>query len=278
MANIIDNSKQNEFIQLYNTAIKYLDNSDYSSALTNLKKCLLVEEQNPDLLYNLALCYHYLGNPEQALELYLKTIAIDDNNWQAHSNVATIYSENFQGEKALIHLIKARQIAPTEIDVINNLTQVLSTSGLIKQALPIWQEAIKNKRITATCFSSFLRCLHFDNYFDHETVFNYHKLWQDFFKINKSQCIAQSNNILSANKKLNIAYVSPDFRFHSVAYFFLPLIRNHDHDKFNIFCYSNSKQTDKMTTLIKSFSPNWLDISALSNQEFINQIKHDMFV
>src|SRR5262249_8157941 len=46
------------------------------------------------------------------------------------------------------------------------------------------------------------------------------------------------------NRKLRLAYLSPDFRAHSVAYFFEALLEKHDRRQFEVFLYSDTTRKD----------------------------------
>ena len=44
--------------------------------------------------------------------------------------------------------------------------------------------------------------------------------------------------------KLRVGYVSSDFRSHPVAYFLMPIFRNHDKEQFDVICYYNGNSED----------------------------------
>ena len=55
----------------------------------------------------------------------------------------------------------------------------------------------------------------------------------------------------SPNRRLRIGYVSPDFREHCQALFTIPLLANHDHTQFEIYCYSSVIYPDAVTARIQ---------------------------
>ena len=48
-------------------------------------------------------------------------------------------------------------------------------------------------------------------------------------------------------RRLKIGYVSPDFRQHSVAYFVEPLLKEHDRQAVEVFCYAEVRRPDAVT-------------------------------
>lgn len=59
-------------------------------------------------------------------------------------------------------------------------------------------------------------------------------------------------------RKLKIGYLSPDFRFHSVAVAFRGILEHHDRDRFDLFGYSLSVREDDMTAwFARNFDGFW---------------------
>jgi len=81
----------------------------------------------------------------------------------------------------------------------------------------------------------------------------------------------------SQGKRIKVAYVSKDFLTHSVAYFFLAMIRNHNVEQFEVFCYSDSapSKADDITQIIKQESEHWIECHHLNDNELYKQIRQD---
>jgi predicted O-linked N-acetylglucosamine transferase (SPINDLY family) len=76
-------------------------------------------------------------------------------------------------------------------------------------------------------------------------------------------------------KRIVLGYVSADFRTHSAAIGFLPVLQSHDKANFQINCYSCSLTRDAMTADFKSVSDVWVDASALSDNELADRVQAD---
>lgn len=77
------------------------------------------------------------------------------------------------------------------------------------------------------------------------------------------------------DRRLLIGYVSSDFRNHSAAYTFLPVLRNRDRDRFGVVCYSSSLQQDDFTETFRSIADQFVDVSQLSDELLAARIKAD---
>lgn len=79
----------------------------------------------------------------------------------------------------------------------------------------------------------------------------------------------------AAQHKLKIGYVSPDFKRHPVGKFIAPIIKHHDHQKFEIYCYGEIQKVDEITEEIKASCDHWRSTLGLTDAEVIEQIKQD---
>ena len=83
------------------------------------------------------------------------------------------------------------------------------------------------------------------------------------------------NKISIKKKKIKIGFFSPDFRTHSVSFFLKNILKKFDHDTFEIFAFSNLKNHlyDNFTTEFKKIFTEWIDVSDISDEMFINLSK-----
>ncbi len=72
-----------------------------------------------------------------------------------------------------------------------------------------------------------------------------------------------------------LGYVSSDFRIHSAAFAFLPVLRGHDKAQFQINCYSSSTSKDAFTATFQSIADVWVDAVHLSEDELADRIQAD---
>ena len=80
---------------------------------------------------------------------------------------------------------------------------------------------------------------------------------------------------LDPDRRIVVGYVSSDFRGHSLAFCLLPVLRHHDHTKFEVICYSCSLLQDALTDVFRSHADRWVDASRLSDDELADRIQAD---
>jgi predicted O-linked N-acetylglucosamine transferase (SPINDLY family) len=77
------------------------------------------------------------------------------------------------------------------------------------------------------------------------------------------------------NRRLVVGYVSSDFRNHSAALTFKPVLRNHNSEAFEVVCYSSSSIEDTITAEFRAYADKWIDASQLSDDELADRIRSD---
>jgi predicted O-linked N-acetylglucosamine transferase (SPINDLY family) len=78
-----------------------------------------------------------------------------------------------------------------------------------------------------------------------------------------------------SRKKIRIGYVSPDFCMHPASRFIEPILRFHDKDAFDVFCYSDVARPDEISEKARKLCTSWRDISHASDDEVARLIKGD---
>jgi len=76
-------------------------------------------------------------------------------------------------------------------------------------------------------------------------------------------------------ERLRIAYVSADFKRHSVSYFIEPVLAGHDRRRVEVFCYSSTHDPDDVTARLSSLADVWRDVRTLDDDALLNRIVAD---
>ena len=93
---------------------------------------------------------------------------------------------------------------------------------------------------------------------DAEAIAQEHRQWSRLYAQPQAAPTASARHVTESDpdRRLRVGYVSPDSKNHPVGRFLLPLIEHHDHQQFEVFCYSNSADfPDKITSQITNGAP-----------------------
>lgn len=108
-----------------------------------------------------------------------------------------------------------------------------------------------------------------------EQAFQAHCEWAARHTANLQMPPLPVANPASADKKLRIGYVSPDFRAHSVAYFIEPLLELHDRTQVEVFCYYSGSRTDEVTERLRERADGWRPIEHLTDEQALQMVRGD---
>jgi protein O-GlcNAc transferase len=84
-----------------------------------------------------------------------------------------------------------------------------------------------------------------------------------------------AEQIFGPKRKLRVGFVSGDFRLHSVAQFFEPILSERDRGTFEYSCYSTCSQRDAITERLRAGADAWRDVWQLPDDALIEQIRAD---
>jgi len=93
----------------------------------------------------------------------------------------------------------------------------------------------------------------------------------------ESRSTVQPRRLHSAKtgQRIRLAYLSSDFRQHSVAHFILPVLKHHDTGHFEVFIYHNHRREDELTRLAKQHAGHYRNVTQLSDAQLVETIRGD---
>lgn len=148
-------------------------------------------------------------------------------------------------------------------EALTVLGSVLVYQGRVNVGIKTFRKAIKVDANNAKAHSNLLLSMNYSQDYTQQAIFRESRRWE---KMHGSY--ADTNiSARPARSRIRIAYISPDFRRHSVGYFFMPLLEKHDRNRFEIFCFSDVSTPDDITKQMVALADGWRDISGLTNDE-----------
>lgn len=186
------------------------------------------------------------------------------------ANLGALLQMQSRLEEAADCYLKAQRINPGIAH--ENLGGVLTSQGRLKEAFEIYRRGIKFSPNNAGLRSNFLTSLNYGPHLEPSEILAEHRAWGEILG-KSSPRPARHTNSRDPERKLRVGYVSPDFRSHSVAYFFEPLLAAHDSRSVETVCYSNLPRPDEVTRRLKRLAGEWREISALSDDQVVAMIQ-----
>jgi len=231
---------KNDFILAYiNLGRVYIEQEKFIAAIFVLKQGLLIDSNEPEIYYNLAISLSKSGNIMESIDLLEGSNF--KNNKIINAHLADGYCKIGEIEKG--------------IKIYRNLINEISEEDESKFFLESYVFNL-----------SYLNDLDLKEYFDVIEVYKK--------KILKKSDLVKPHSKL--NQKIRIGFLSSDFRCHAVGFQIIDVIKTISNFKdVEIFAYSNSKIIDEFTENFKKIFKFWNNIEPLNDSETLKLINSD---
>ena len=229
-------------VTLYNLGIVYHEKMDFEKAIFYYKKAIKHYPDYLDALFNLGFVYKQKGQFLKAAKLFKTIISKEPkyfNAFRCLSEIFCEYGDLYSGSKNLRIVIEALQLNPNDLEAFDTLLFY----------------------INYTPFLNIDEIYDFYYQFDLKYGVPLQKYWKPFPQIKKNK------------PKLKIGYVSPDFKKHSAENFLKPVLKNHNHEKFEIYAFAELSQEDSTTLQYKSYVDHWIPTQGLTDWEIAQKIR-----
>ena len=252
----------------------YRDLGCVGDELLCYKKALQVDPDNADAYLHLGNALQYRGELDNAIVCYQKAIEKKSDFPEACNNLGSALIMQGHLNEAAQYFRKALLMNPYYAEAYNNLGSVNQNQGKFREGIFCFRKALEIKPDYVKAHSNLLYTMHYDPEIGSEMLYQEAIQWWQQHGIEKS---APVHPVAVTEKagRIKIGFISPDFREHSVSYFFLPFLRYHNCDAFEIFCYSEVKREDKITDRIKELSDHWRPIAWLNDRSVAEQVRRD---
>ena len=196
------------------------------------------------------------GQTEEAIEAFRQAIAIDPKFAEAFNNLGnTLNMLHRQGE-AVEALKRTMAINPNSSSAHNSMGVVLINMGRLDEGIEAYRRAVDLDPREHLIHCNLVFCIQYLDGGDGAITLAEAKRWDSRHAEPLRKNIALHTNTRDPDRRLRIGYVSSDFREHSVSRFLQPLFQNHDHANFEIVCYSDVRNPDSTTDLLRASPTN----------------------
>ena len=235
--------------------------------------------------FNLGNVLRDLGQFGDAVASYRHAVTINSDFFQAHSNLGNVLLRNLgQLDDALISYGRAVQIQPNLAVAHNNLGNALKEAARLDEAIACFRRAVALSPHDMQSRSNLLFTLSFHPAFDERAIlaevkqFSYADSYADSCAdgmpgFRRAHSDARREDL--PQRRLRIGYVSPDFRSHCQSLFTMPLLSNHDHAQFEIYCYADLRQPDEVSERLRSHADVWRATHSKTDAQLAEMIVED---
>lgn len=212
---------------------------------------------------------------KDASEAAQQALALNQEDAQEHNYYGLVLKRNGDLTGAKTAFETAIRLKPDHVAAMNNLAIVEKDLGQVAKGIALFRQALKNMPDYAECHSNLLFCLSHTEP-DPEQLFIAHQAYGAQFETPYIKQWPVHRNLGGADRPLKIGFVSADFRDHSMAYCFEPLLNalSTQHD-LALYAYYNQSIIDDTTKRMQQQFTHWQQVSDLSDAALLRQIRQD---
>ncbi|KZR78332.1 tetratricopeptide repeat protein [Prochlorococcus marinus] len=265
---------ENDSATIRNLAVITRNLGHKKASLSFAQRAVQLDANHGDSWNTLGIALYDLGQYDQALEAYLNVLKLDENHSHALTNISGIYHLYSDMDNSYIYASRSVHNAKTDYLVwSDHLTYLRRCVDLERIKKINWHELVMLCQ-HASKYNSFLMLLaSTETREDNIRMATLAKLWGDsLIDLEKHEQrnddgYRTKNKITEKKGRITIAFISPDFRDHSVARFIWPIFEHIDRNNFNLVCLSNSNVCDHWTQRFMQNSNTFINITACNPTE-----------
>lgn len=248
--------------------------------------------------------YHGIGRQQESEGCFMRAVAISPDIPFPWNNLANTYLDAGELGEAEQVIRQAIRLNGDIASLWNNLGNILGAGQRITESIACYEKALQldpqapDARVNyGVALANFVRLdesidillplsqsiekarsnlLFAANYHPDWSIERIFQIYRDlvarFFP--KRQYFSYAND-RTAQRRLRVGYVSPDFRKHACAIFIQPLLEQHDHNRFEVFAYSEVRCEDEISERMKGYVDHWKRTVGMADEALAEMIRVD---
>jgi protein O-GlcNAc transferase len=258
-----------------NLGIAFQSKGLMDEAITAFERSVSIKADLADAQSNLGFALKEKGFADRALIAFEKALVLKPKLLSAHLNLGLFYRERGNLDQSLVWYHKALTLHPETPLTLNGLANTEKDRGNVVQALTYFRQALALSPDSSTLNSNLLYTLHFQPDVDAQSILEEHRQWDQRIAVPLRNEMPATQSDPLGHRRIRVGYVSSDLRGHVVGRHLLPLLANHNHAQFEIFCYTGVRNPDAFTHQLQQHADQWRNTLGLSDSQLAELVRAD---
>ncbi|HEY3790460.1 MAG TPA: tetratricopeptide repeat protein [Bradyrhizobium sp.] len=268
-------TKPTHLAALIDRGCAFKDLGRANEAIAEFNAALAIAPENTTILINRGETRLSLKQNSEALEDFDRVISISPNlalGWLGRANVLMLRKKV---SEALEACQRAVAIEPNSTKALTQIGQCHALLGNAEAAVSFFDRTLAINPNDDVALQSRIFSLEFCASDDALQQAARAEWWRRIGARISAQHPPHHENGLDPARRIVVGYVSGDFRHHSAAYAFRPVLENHDKSQFEVICYSTSPTMDDVTDSFRHISDRWRDVVQWSDEQLADCVRAD---
>lgn len=248
---------------------------ELEAAAQHFEQAIAARPDFPPYHSNLSVVRRAQGRLEDAVNAGRRAVTLDPRYTEAHLNLAIALADLERLDEALAAYRAAIALTPAQHGAWGNMGNVLKRQGRLEEALAAYRQAMALRPDDATAHGMWVQNLRYHPGYDAAAIAREEAQWDARHAAPLRPAHAPAIHSPDPDRRLRVGYVSADFRDHVVGRNVLPLLERHDHERFEVFCYSDARPPDAITGRFRAAADHWRDTAGLADDALAETIRGD---
>jgi predicted O-linked N-acetylglucosamine transferase (SPINDLY family) len=261
---------------LVNRGAAFKDLRQAKEAIADFDLALAITPDNTIAWINRGQTLLVLGRVGEALESFDRALSINPDLDQAWLGRARILVLTKQVTEAVAACERALAIQPNSASALAQIGQCHMLQGDAEAAVACFDRSLAIKPDDDAVLSNRIFALDFSadgDFARHQAARS--EFWRQIGSKIAVEHPAPYENDLDPARRIVLGYVSADFRQHSAAHAFRPVLESHDKSRFEVICYSGSPTEDDVTDSFRDTADRWRSVLQWSDDQLADSIRAD---
>jgi protein O-GlcNAc transferase len=251
------------------------DQGKLEESRAEFQAAALLQPSDPAVHHNLASVLLELGRFAEAELESRRAVQLSPNFAAAWLNLALTLSRLHRLDEAIQAARMAIQLEPANADAHVCLGSALCDQGQTTAGVAALRRATELRPSDPRIGSMYVYRLPFDPAADAASILREARQWDERHARKLMPASPTYHVSGELNRKLRIGYVAPTLRNHVIGLYLEPVLECHDHEAFEIVCYSDVVKPDEVTARLRQHSDLWHDTAKLNHAELADLIRRD---
>ncbi|HTW95324.1 MAG TPA: tetratricopeptide repeat protein [Tepidisphaeraceae bacterium] len=244
-------------------------------AIASFERAVAIKPDFFEALLHLGAALRLSSQLDKAIDCLQRAVALRPRDAEAHNQLGTAWRDNGQPDQAILCHQHALAISPHPAEAHNNLGGDFKDLGQLQESMEHYRRALEINPRHAIAHSNLLFAMHYHPGCDAQSILEEAGRWNERHARPLAEFRAEHQNDRRPDRPLRIGYLSADFRRHVQSFFTIPLLQHHDHERFEIYCYSSTGNPDSITDRLRDFADHWRQVLGKGDSEIADGIRRD---
>jgi protein O-GlcNAc transferase len=251
-----------------------MQTSQFELAVDLIKEAIRLRGSVASFHCNLGNALDSLGRFDEAIRAFNEALKLNPSDFDAHNNLGTALLNSGRLDAAITSFVHAAKINPDHAVPHNNLGDAFKAKINMRSAIESYEKSTRLDPGFLEAYSNLIVALVYASEFPASELVNRAREFDAKFA---APVLRQRpfSNVVDADRRLRIGFVSGDFRKHAVSYFFEPLLAHLDRGQLEVFGYYSNSVEDAMTARLNDSFDHWRNIRALDDDAAADLIEAD---